>query len=152
MSPPTDIPKTLIFLTNRIGRMMANMIKSKFHKKDTGIKSTHMGILVDLWEKDGINQQDLAVSNIKDKATIARALLHLEKNNILIRVSDSNDKRSKLIYLTHKGKSLKETFIPLAINAQQEITQNIDPKELKICINVLSKIYNNLRIVAKTTK
>lgn len=152
MSSPTDIPKTLIFLTNRIGRMMANRIQHKFSHKETELKPAHVGILADLWEKDGINQQDLAVSIIKDKGTIARALTYLEQENIVIRVPDQKDKRSKLIYLTHKGKELQHLLMPLALKTQEEITHNIDPLELETCIKVLSKIYNNLGIVAKTTK
>ncbi|MFK7933550.1 MAG: MarR family winged helix-turn-helix transcriptional regulator [Saprospiraceae bacterium] len=136
--------KSLIFLTNRISRMLAHKIRRSFSEQQRSLKSEHMGILADLWREDGIRQQDLVVSTIKNKGTIARALNFLEKENIVVRVPDTHDKRSKLIYLTHRGKQLQAELTPLADEAQQEITQNVDAGELKICLKVLSQIYDDL--------
>ena len=136
--------KSLIFLTNRIGRMLAHKIRQNFNEQQRSLKPEHMGILGDLWQQDGIRQQDLVVSTIKNKGTIARALHSLEKENIVVRVPDNSDKRSKLIYLTHKGRQLQSELIPMAQQAQQEITENITSDELEICLKVLTQIYNNL--------
>lgn len=144
MSKNSISSKSLIFLTNRIGRMLAHTIRKRFSEQELSLKSEHMGILSDLWQQDGIRQQDLVVSTIKNKGTIARALNFLEKENIVLRVPDKEDKRSKLIYLTHKGKQLQAKIIPVAFQAQQEITKNINPAELKTCLKVLSQIYQNL--------
>ena len=103
-----------------------------------------MGILADLWRKDGVRQQDLVVSIIKDKANIARALTFLERSNIVVRVTDPKDKRNKRIYLTHKGKALKEQLLPQAIAIQEEIASQIDQKEFNTCMKVLEQIHDLL--------
>ena len=103
-----------------------------------------MGILADLWRKDGVRQQDLVVSIIKDKANIARALSFLERSNILVRVTDPKDKRNKRIYLTHKGKALKGQLLPQAIAIQEEIASQIDQKEFNTCMKVLEQIHDLL--------
>ncbi len=136
--------KAVIFLTNRVGRLLTQAIWQKVDHDEVEIQPQHMGVLSDLWEKDGIRQQDLAVSNIKDKATIARTISLLEKKNILVRIEDSKDKRTKRIYLTHKGKSLKQHLIPHARATVEEAMENISEEELNICNTVLSKIYTNL--------
>ena len=136
--------KAVIFLTNRVGRLLTQAIWQKVDQEEVEIQPQHMGVLSDLWEKDGIRQQDLAISNIKDKATIARTISLLEKKNILVRVEDPNDKRTKRIYLTHKGKNLKQHLIPHAHATVEEATENISEEELNTCNEVLSKIYNNL--------
>ena len=108
------------------------------------IQPQHMGVLSDLWKKDGIRQQDLAIALIKDKATIARTISYLEQKNILVRVADEQDKRTKRIYLTHKGKSLKQKLIPIAEATVEDALVGVSAEELNICNQVLGRIYENL--------
>lgn len=131
---------SLVFLTNRVGRLLANEIRKRTALDELGLSAQHMGILVDLWVKEGVRQQDLAVSNIKDKGTIARALQSLEAANIVVRVPDREDKRNKLIYLTHRGRSLREELMPEAQQAVREATVGIPKEDLETCKRVLSQI------------
>ena len=133
-----------MFLTNRVGRLLANEIRLRSDMEGLGLMSHHMGILVELWAKDGLRQQDLAVSTIKDKATIARALDHLEAENIVVRVPDTNDKRNKRIYLTHKGKELHQQIWPHAESVMKEVLADIEQQDLEACKRVLEHVYHKL--------
>lgn len=135
----------LIFLTNRIGRLLANAIRDSMREEDAQVLPQHMGVLSDLWVRDGLRQQDLAISLIKDKATIARSLSTLEEQNIVVRVADPDDKRNKRIYLTHKGKSLKSALLPRAQQVQQEAVASICEDDVQTCLQVLEQIYENLK-------
>ena len=137
---PTD---SLIFLTNRVGRLLANRVRQCSGMEAWGLQHSHMGIMVDLWEREGVRQQDLAVSNIKDKATIARALDSMEKANLVVRVPDATDKRTKLIYLTHLGRGMREKLRPYAYQAMDEATEGLDEESLNVCRNVLQHILGN---------
>src|SRR5690606_29490034 len=103
-----------------------------------------IGVLVVLWRQDGVCGQDLAVSTIKDKGTIARAVKFMEREKLVDRVTDRADKRNKLIYLTHKGKEMKDKQEPYAGIDTQKATEGIDEEELRICKDVLVKVYKNL--------
>jgi len=142
MSQAVEFPvNSLVFLTNRVGRLLANEIRKRTALEELAVSAQHMYILVDLWVKEGVRQQDLAVSNIKDKGTIARALQSLEAANIVVRIPDQEDKRNKLIYLTHRGRSLREELLPEAQQTVQEATEGIPEEDLAICKRVLSQIY-----------
>lgn len=142
MSQAVEFPvNSLVFLTNRVGRLLANEIRKRTALDELGLSAQHMGILVDLWLKEGVRQQDLAVSNIKDKGTIARALQSLEAANIVVRIPDQEDKRNKLIYLTHRGRSLREELLPEAQQTVRKVTEGIPEEDLAICKRVLSQIY-----------
>ncbi|MCR9100272.1 MAG: MarR family transcriptional regulator [bacterium] len=142
MSQAVEFPvNSLVFLTNRVGRLLANEIRKRTALDELGLSAQHMGILVDLWVKEGVRQQDLAVSNIKDKGTIARALQSLEAANIVVRIPDQEDKRNKLIYLTHRGRSLREALLPEAQQTVREATAGIPEEDLAVCKRVLSRIY-----------
>ena len=138
--------ESLIFLTNRVGRLLSIKIKRRSRNEEVMRMDAHMGILVDLWEKDGVKQQDLAASLIKDKATIARSLSTMEKMDLLVRVPDENDKRNKRIYLTNKGRSLHSLLMPHAKTVIDKALQDIPEEEVAICKKVLIKMYENLQV------
>jgi|APTNR8051073442_1049403.scaffolds.fasta_scaffold01496_3 DNA-binding MarR family transcriptional regulator len=135
---------SLVFLTNRVGRLLSSDIRKRAGDEVEGLYSTHMGILVDLWMEDGLRQQDLVSSVIKDKGTIARALENLEKQGIVTRETDEADRRNKLIYLTPKGRKLKTVMLPHALAAMEEVLVNIPPEEVAICKKVLQRMYKRL--------
>ncbi|MCG8329077.1 MAG: MarR family transcriptional regulator [Chitinophagales bacterium] len=139
-----NISSSLIFLTNRLARLLVNEARKRTNMEDHGLMPHHMGVLADLWQKDGIPQQELAISNIKNKATITRALKYLESSNILVRIVDPNDKRIKRIYLTHKGKELKNEILPHTRLLEEEIISNLDKEEFETCIKVLKQIHQQL--------
>lgn len=136
--------ESLVFLTNRVGRLLSLHIQKRISPEMQMTHPQHIGVLVDLWQKDGVRQQDLAISTIKDKATIARALDAMERQNLVVRVVDPNDKRNKRIYLTHKGKEMKYALMPIADSVTHEASENISEEDMLICHKVLEKIYLNL--------
>ena len=71
-------------------------------------------ILFYLWKEDGINQQELAKRSKKEKSTITRQIDILEKKGLIIRRSQSSDKRNKQIFLTQQGKLIEDNALNTA--------------------------------------
>lgn len=136
---------SLGFLTNRVGRLMGIHLKNRLGKEEFDMPSHCLGILAELWEQDGIIQQDLAISIVKDKATIARALELMEKKNIIVRIKDEKDKRNKKIFLTHKGNQLQDKVMLQGDQMLEDIRLGISKEELDGCLKTLDKIYTNLK-------
>ncbi len=141
--------ESLVFLTNRVGRLLSLHIQKRIQPQMEMSHPQCIGVLVDLWKEDGVRQQDLAVSMIKDKATIARALDAMERQNLVVRVTDPKDKRNKRIYLTHKGKAMRNELMPIAEAIASEASKNISEEEMDICRKVLEKVYFNLHANVK---
>ena len=139
-----DPMNSLVFLTNRVGRLLGNMVRKHAAADGIEIMPTQIGIMVDLWMQEGLRQQDLVVSIIKDKGTVARAIDALEKENMVVRIPDPLDKRYKRIYLTHKGKEMEYKLAPHARSAESLAVEGITENELNVCKKVLAKIYWNL--------
>lgn len=137
---------SLLFLTLRVGRLLTIEVRKLLEEHDgsNAIQPTHIAVLVDLWTKDGVRQQDLALSTIKDKGTITRTLDYLEKENYVVRVTDREDKRNKRIYLTHKGKEMEARLMPFTKEVVHAATDNISIEDLRTCKDVLAKVYSNL--------
>ena len=61
-----------------------------------------------LWEKDGVTQQELCNATFKDKPSMTRLIDNMERQHLVVRISDKKDRRTNLIHLTKDGKELEE--------------------------------------------
>ncbi|MEL6635185.1 MAG: MarR family transcriptional regulator [Bacteroidota bacterium] len=137
--------ETLGYLVKRTGRSMSKALREQFAAHDLELPIEHWGILVHLWRQDGRSQRELADLVFKDKATITRAIAHLEKLNAVIRIPDNDDKRQNRVYLTHKGRSLQSVLFPIAQSVVEMGTRGISAEEIAICRSVLQRINENLK-------
>ncbi|MEL7222722.1 MAG: MarR family transcriptional regulator [Bacteroidota bacterium] len=94
----------LLFFIIRLGRLVTNKMSQRLGKEEQQFLGPHVGILHDLLLNNGTRQQDLAISSVKDKATIARSVKFLETEGMVERTTDPHDRRTKRIYITTKGR------------------------------------------------
>lgn len=103
-----------------------------------------MGVLTILWHKDGISQQDLVNMIHKAKSSITRLLDNMENRNLVVRIPDEHDKRNRLIYLTRKGRSLREALEDILQDTLQKATDGLTPDEIQTTKKVLTQLHFNL--------
>jgi DNA-binding MarR family transcriptional regulator len=115
------------------------------------LKSHKMGLTFEmlqvmgcLWRKDGINQQEITNITVKDKASMTYLIDNLVKRSLVKRQEDPSDRRNKLILLTEQGKQLKDKVQPYIDEMYQVAGKNIEITVLNECMDVLSKVENNL--------
>jgi len=80
--------------------------------------------------------------------SLSRMLKSMEKQGLIRKEKDENDKRSVLIFLTEKGKEKRE-IARLTVRAfNEELIELLSQDELKIFFNVMNKI--NHKIESRT--
>ena len=94
-----------------------------------------MLFLLQLYNQDGISQEELTEKLNIDKGTTARSIKKLEKEGFIIRLKDEHDKRAYKIYLTDICNVLQEW--------ESILTENITEEERDTLINILKKICLN---------
>lgn len=67
-------------------------------------------ILYVLWQNDGISISGLSAQTSLANTTLTSMLDRMEAAGLIVRVPDPKDRRSKLIALTDKAKSLKNDY------------------------------------------
>lgn len=137
------IDTSIAYLVGRTSRSIVKRLGKKFADAGFDISYEQWAILVHLYRRDGQTQQALSRTAVKDKAAITRLLNVLEKKNIVLRIPDQNDKRSNLIYLTHKAKAFKEDVISVVDEMLHEAEQGISFEEMEQCRATLNKIFAN---------
>lgn len=101
-------------------------------------------ILLLLWEKDGLSQNEIAKRLDKDKTNIARMLSNLEKKELISRLINETDGRSFKVYLTEKGIKLGEQVYPITEEFNRIVCSGITSEELQIVNEVLLKMQQNV--------
>ncbi len=138
------IDSSIAYLVGRTSRSIIKRLGKKISDTDFNVSYEQWSILVHLYRKDGQTQQELARVAVKDKAAITRLVNILEKKNIVLRIPDRNDKRSKLVYLTNKAKDFKPDLIAVVKELLNEAEQGISQGEIARCKNTLNKIFANI--------
>jgi DNA-binding MarR family transcriptional regulator len=83
--------------------------------------------------------------------SLSRMLKSLEKDRIIYKEQDENDKRLVRIFLTEKGKEKRELARKAVKKFNQEIREAIPSQKLEIFFEVMQKI-NNILDQKKTTE
>jgi DNA-binding MarR family transcriptional regulator len=124
--------------------MAAKKTVSRFGQlmKEKGIELGHGGwiVLSRLWEEDGLNQQQISERSNVAKPNISTYADALEKEGYLLRTEDQEDRRNYRLYLTDKGKSLKEPCQQIAIQSNEETLSPLNDAEKRELLRLLKKI------------
>lgn len=146
------IKETKIELARELGRSMTELrnylrqyVQVKI--KDHGLNITFemLEVMSILWNKDRINQQEIADKTLRDKSSMTYLIDNLVKRNMVIRVEDENDRRNKLIYLTKDGKQLQEQLKPWLNEVYEMATFDVDITDLKNNVAILDQMISNLK-------
>ena len=111
-----------------------------------GIGSGQFMFLLELYKKDGKNQEDIAEDLKMDKGTTARALKKLEEQGFLTRLKDEKDKRSNKIYLSDKAKNIREDIFNILDDWNKQITRSLAKEEVKMLEDLLEKVSKNINL------
>ena len=76
-----------------------------------GITYTQYITLLVLWEKDGLKVKELGERLYLDSGTLTPLLNKLESKGYILKKKDTKDSRETNVYLTDKGRELKEKII-----------------------------------------
>ena len=102
-------------------------------------------IMMLLWEKDGLTQNQVAQLLGKDKTNIARMVSNLESKGFIKRVGCPNDRRSLKLYLTSKGEELNEQVAPVLEEFNDIICAGISQEEIVFMETILMKFNKNVQ-------
>ena len=114
-----------------------------FRQNGLDITPEQWTVLLYLWEKDGVAQQELCNATFKDKPSMTRLIDNMERQQLVVRMSDRKDRRTNKIHLTATGKNLEEKARFIANKTLKEALHGLTLEELKVSQEVLRKIFHN---------
>ncbi|MDQ0108454.1 DNA-binding MarR family transcriptional regulator [Chitinophaga terrae (ex Kim and Jung 2007)] len=142
----------IVDLARELGRAISEMrtfmrqnLQVKIREQNVDISFELLEILGILFRKDGVNQQEIADVIVKDKSSMTYLIDNLEKRGMVERREDQNDRRSKLIYLTEKGRALEKELNPWIREMYEKATMGMEMNDLQVALSQIQKMNENLR-------
>ena len=114
--------------------------------KQLGITYTQYLVLLVLWEKDDQPINDIGKTLLLGINTISPLIKRMEAQDLVARHNSDKDKRQQLVYLTSKGKEMKEKAAKIPgymLDAMNE--NNVDAEALSKLIPVLDDYIQKLK-------
>ncbi len=93
-----------------------------------------------LWEEDGISQRELSQRVGMMEPTTASALNNMERKGFVHRVRNRADRRIVNVFLTERGRALREQLLPLAAEVNRVALRGISGEELAHLRAILTKL------------
>ncbi len=130
------------YLVRDVHRSLARALQSKIASH--GVSMGQWFFLRALWDADGLTQRELSQRVGMMEPTTVTALNGMERRGLVERVRNAHDRRKVNIYLTPKGRALRDVLMPCSIDANKEATRGIGHNELMAAMDVLRRMVNNL--------
>lgn len=143
--------KTDIEFDNSIGPWLGKTAKivdyhlqEEFARAGLDITKEQAIILKKLYERDGLNQNELAKLTYRDKSSLTRLLSTLERKGYVSRKRCPEDKRVNFIFLSNAGKTIWEKAKPVAQLIIHRMRTDLSDDEIAHFIETLKKIQGSL--------
>jgi DNA-binding MarR family transcriptional regulator len=140
-----DIQLIFAILNGKVSAAINRKLSRNFRQNNLEISPEQWTVLIFLWEKDGVTQQELCNATFKDKPSMTRLIDNMEKQHLVVRISDKKDRRTNLIHLTKTGREIEEKTRLVAALTLKEALYGIQLKDLEISQEVLRAIFHNTK-------
>lgn len=105
-----------------------------------GLDLAFYGVLVELHETPGIDQRTLGDALGIDRTTVSQMVEQLDRQQLVTRAIDPQDRRARKLMLTEKGDKLRLEIRPKMIAAQQRFEAPLSVKERPVFLQMLYRI------------
>lgn len=137
-----DFSKHIGYYVQEIARKTTTILNHEFEK--LGITYSQFRVLNCLWKKGGLTQKEILEIICVKPSTLTGIIDILVKKDLVIRKADEVDRRVKRIFLTYKGKGLKQASWQIIMELESRSTKELSQEEKTLMIKWLKSIDKNL--------
>ena len=137
-----DLDRWVGYIADNSSKIICDAFSERVMK--LGVTRVQWIALYYLGKEEFISQKELAEKmNIKE-SSVARLLDRMERDGLVERVKNENDKRVTNLGLTNKGKQYRIKLLTEGEEFEKLLYKNISEEEMKIFTMVLEKMVNNI--------
>src|SRR5262249_46933362 len=125
------------------------LCKAERHQMEEALNQLglHVGqelLLLQLWQEDGASQSHLAEAMEVDISTITKAVQRMERTGLLKRSPDTVDARISRVYLTERGRALREPVMQVWNTLEGQLVEALTETEQVLLRRLLLHLIANL--------
>lgn len=137
---PINLGPALEFMRSIWRLSHALELTSGLMERSLGITAQQRMVIRCLGKQPGISPSQLASLLHLDRSTISTALNRMERDGLLTRRADENDRRSVTLWLSAKGKKLDRPSEATVESAVQRTLEQINQRDLKATGRVMEQL------------
>lgn len=137
----------LFHTANLLCRYAAGFSKSRI--KDAGLTYTEHLICSMLWGHGSLSQEEMASKLVMDKTTLAKALAVLEKNALVSREINPENRRKNVVGLTPEGRRRISPTLEVYDRWSENMTGCLTPAESALLDDISAKLLHQAKLINK---
>ncbi|CAK0769032.1 MarR family transcriptional regulator, organic hydroperoxide resistance regulator [Azospirillaceae bacterium] len=145
-SPAAMIDSTVGYLVRDLHRAFLRNLQTRI--ANHGVSMGQWFFLRVLWEEDGLTQRELSQRVGMMEPTTVTALNSMERRGLVERVRNMHDRRKINIYLTTKGRTLRDVLMPCSMEVGEMAIRGIHGPDISMVNDVLRQMIKNLNDVS----
>jgi MarR family transcriptional regulator for hemolysin len=140
-----DFENSIGFIVNQAAKAFVKALDSELRQK-VGLTVGQWKVMVMLVNQNGLTQKEIAEKLALEGPTLIPILDKMEKEGLVIRKVDPNDRRNNRIYRTEKADTLWDSMIECGLKIREVSIKDIPDENVKIMKDALEKMRQNLRL------
>ena len=136
--------KSLLFLIEKTHKQINEHTSRLFREQGAPITKDQWAVLKEVVDKPESTQKQIADFTLKDPAALTRILDLLEKNELIQRRQNLDDRRSYRLIPSVEGSRLVARLQPLVENLEKLIVSTLNDEELEDVLKQLGKLNQGL--------
>ena len=147
---PITLKECPYYLISRVSLVATSALKKKFTSSGVEqVKPAYLGVLMSLWQEDGLKVIELGKKAGLEPSTMTGLLDRMERDELVTRAPDPNDRRVLRIYLTHTGRQVRDPVLKVVERVLSEIFAGISQDDIAQTKHLLRRVLANAHTAGK---
>lgn len=134
--------RTLSSIVRDLHRSFARALQRRI--ANHGVSMGQWFFLRVLWERDGLTQRELSQRVGMMEPTTVTAVSSMERRGFVRRVRNPHDRRKVNIFLTDRGRELRDILLPCAAELEETALRGISAADAELTTATLLKVMENI--------
>ncbi|MFT4972999.1 MAG: DNA-binding MarR family transcriptional regulator [Paraglaciecola sp.] len=130
------------YLDRTVKQIRQNYVRA-FKEVGVDITTEQWVLLDNLYQNNGISQNELAERNFKNAPTVSRIIDLLCTKELVERQRFENDRRRYKIFITEYGKTVYEKALPAVLGLRKQGWDNLTEEDYDSLVRIVNQIFEN---------
>ena len=132
------------YLISRVSLVMTAALKKEFAFSGIEqVKPAYLCVLMSLWQEDGLKVIELGKKAGLEPSTMTGLLDRMERNQLVARTTDPNDRRVLRIHLTQTGRQVRDPVLKAVDRVLTKVFAGIAEDDILQTKNILRHVLAN---------
>lgn len=132
------------YLISRVTLVVTSALKKGFAEAGVEqVKPAYLGVLLSLWQEDGLQVARLGRRAGLEPSTMTGLLDRMERDGLAKRVADPRDRRAQRICLTTEGRNIQDTVTVVVDRILSNVFEGIPAEQIKAAKDILRQVLAN---------